>query len=454
MALAESDVTLALYVGESFAEVHLRDQNKTHSFHRWYLGKEGLRAGLTKILKDSGFQKLTKAIVASRFPEKILSYRLGGSVAVLTTEGFESWPRSRQPFALKLAPLSSLDLHFSVSERISSNGDIEKEPSEFEIADIIEKLKLKQAKRVCIHFLNANKNSSNQEKVKAALLHENFEVFTPDGAPPEMDEAALWRRNILNASLCSTFSEVQEEINLALQPYLSEGERAIFLSGDGHRFDKECRYHLNSLWGASYAWAQNLKRSESFDIVYFGLEQFCLLSPQNKTSYWQSPWGKVSNNRIQNHLLCLQPTTAIELSMWNELGFSKNHLGYEPGPMFLGRGQLPTLLDLWATEASDIKGLEERVSLQGIQKFKNQMWALNKSALTPLDSDEKVLRTLRQNAIRTLCADIVINAEQKSLYCLGALAPIFGAELKTSLSEFNIKILPDDTTSSLIGQEK
>ena len=60
----------------------------------------------------------------------------------------------------------------------------------------------------------------------------------------------------------------------------------------------------------------------------------------------------------------------------------------------------------------------------------------------------------KRNAIKNICADIVINTEQKSLLCLGALAPIFGAEIKKYLSEFKIEILPDSATSFLIGKEK
>ncbi len=454
MALAESDVTLALYVGESFAEAHLAQQRKTLNFHRWYLGKESLRVGIGKVLQDSGIQKITKAFVASRFPEKIFSYRMGGSVAVLTTKGFENWPRSRQPAALKSLPLSAADLLFSVDERVLSDGSISKEPSESEITDLIDKLKLKQAKRVCIHFLNARSNPANQEKVKTALIQASFEVFTPDATASETDEVALWRKNILNASLSGTFEEIQEEIHSALQPYLPDGTRAAFLSGDGHFFDKEVHHRLSSLWGGAYAWAQGLKNESHSDILYLGLEQFCLLSPEKIALNWESPWGKVFNTQVQNHMLSLQPTTTIELNLWNELGFSKKPVGYEPGPMFLGRGQSPTLLDLWASESAAVKGLSERISPPGIQKFKNQMVALNRATTSPFDSEERVLARMRQNAIKNICADIITSSDNKRLLCLGALAPLFAPEIQKHLKKFEIKILPETETSFLIGQEK
>jgi N-methylhydantoinase A len=462
MALAESDVTLALYVGESFAEVHLSHNQKTVHFHRWYLGKDGLKGGLSKTLQEAGVQKIEKAFVASRFLEKILSYRLGGSVAVLTTQGFENWPGTRQgttaadkdnkPFAGKAGALSSADLLFPVAERTTTQGVVEKAPLATEIAEIIEKLKTKQAKRVCLHFLNADKNPANQSQVQAALVAENFEVFIPQNGPGPVDEAASWRKNILNASLSGTFEEIQEEINAALAPYLPDGARAQFVSGEGPLFDKENRYRLSSLWGASRAWVQNLRRPEAFDLLYLGLEQFSLLNPRKKNPLWQSPWGNVQSEQVQSRFLSLQPTTAIELSSWNELAFSRTPLGYEPGPIFMGRGQVPTLLDLWGPETSGIKGLDERRSPQGLQKFRNQIWALNRGTAQPLDSEDKVIAAMKQYALQRLGADILLHAESKKILCLGGLAALFTPELKKRLPEFEFEVLPETETSHLLSQ--
>ncbi|MBC7370513.1 MAG: hypothetical protein H7326_03050 [Bdellovibrionaceae bacterium] len=452
MAVADSEVILALYVGESFAEVHLSQNNKELHFHRWYLGKDGLKGGIIKFLQEKSVGPIAKAIVASRFPEKILSYRLGGSVAVLTTKGFENWPGSRQPANAKAGSLSSMDLLFSVDERTGASGITEKIPDEKEIAEILEKLKAKQAKRVCLHFLNATQNPANQNAVKAKLIEAGFEVFTPEASRPPLDEAATWRKNILNASLSGTFEEIQEEINLALKDHLPEGQRALFVSGEGQLFDKENQHRLSSIWGASQMWARNIKRKDKFEILYLGLEMFALLNPTKSDLNWISPWGPVRSQRIKNHVLCLQPTTPIELTPWTELAFAKTSVGYEPGPIFMGRGQVPTMLDLWGADTEGIRGLDERRTAQGLQKFKNQLWALNKSTGQPLDTEEAVPLSLRQLALQKMAADIILHAESKSLVCMGALAPLFGAALKRYLPEFTLEILPETETSFMLSQ--
>ncbi|MGZ3806156.1 MAG: hydantoinase/oxoprolinase N-terminal domain-containing protein, partial [Pseudobdellovibrionaceae bacterium] len=320
MAQAETDVNLALYVGESFVDAHLSRNQKSIHFSRWYLGKEGFKNGLQKFFQEAGVTQVSKAHVASRFVEKILTYRLGSSVATLTTQGFESWPSIRQPLLQKVGPLSSTDLVFSLQERCTAQGEILQEVSSEEIAEVVKKLRQKQAKRICIHLLNAYKNPHNQNKIKEALVNENFEVFTPEfdaeNTDEVSDEISRWRKNILNASLSGTFEEVQEELNAGLKAFLPEGQRALFLSADATLFDHESNQRLSSLWGAYGAWATHLKRqrSDKFNLLYLGLEQFSLLNPENIVPTWNSPWGIVHAPQVQNQLLCLQPTTAIELS--------------------------------------------------------------------------------------------------------------------------------------------
>jgi N-methylhydantoinase A len=464
MAQAETDVNLALYIGESFVEAHLCDSQKSLHFSRWYIGKEGFKNGLQKFLQESGVAKIGKAFVASRFVEKIFAYRLGGSVATLTTKGFEHWPSVRQPINQKVGPLSSVDLVFGVDERCTAQGEIIKEVSDEEIAELVEKLREKQAKRICIHLLNAYKNPHNQNKIKEALQKENFEVFVPafDSAPPNEvpDEVSLWRKNILNASLSGTFEEVQEELNEALTAFLPEGQRASFLTSEATLFDKESHQRLGALWGAYGTWARNLKKqrtdksgkSDKFDILYLGLEQFCLLNPEKQTQTWDSPWGTIHAPHVQSQLLCLQPTTALEISPWGELSFAKTALGYEPGPMFMGRGQIPTFLDLWEEKTSTLKGLAERRSAQGLQKFKNQLVALNKTSSQQYDAEEKVLLHLRQLALHKLTMDIALGAENMKIVCMGALAPLFIAELKKRIPHLQFELLPETETSFLLSQ--
>jgi N-methylhydantoinase A len=454
MALAETDVNLALYIGESFIEAHLCHNQKTVHFSRWYLGKEGFKTGLQKFFQEANVQKIHKAFVASRFVEKILSYRLGGSVATITTKGFESWAGSRQPLNKEVGPLSSTELAFSVDERCNAQGDLEKELSDSEITELIEKLRQKQAKRVCIHFLNSAKNPHNQNKLKEALLRESFEVFAPIPNSGPIDEVSQWRKNVLNASLSGTFEEVQQELNEGLKGFLPEGARAVFFGADCQLFDKENHQRLGSMWGAAAAWSRALKMRTKgpFDILYLGLEQFSVISPQKEMQTWQSPWGMIHAPQIHNAALSLQPTTSIEIGPWSELTFSKNTLGYEPGPMFMGRGQVPTFIDLWEEKTAALKGISDRRSAQGVQKFKNQLLALNKASSQKIDSEEKLISHLREVALHKLTVEIALLTEHSKVICMGALAPLFLPELKKRLPQYQFELLPETETSLLLNQ--
>lgn len=454
MALAETDVNLALYIGESFVEAHLCHNQKTVHFNRWYLGKEGFKSGLQKFLQEAGVEKIAKAYVASRFVEKILAYRLGGSVATVTTKGFENWAGMRQPQNSKVGPLSSTDLFFSIEERSNAQGTLEKEISETEMTELVTKLREKQAKRVCIHFLNASKNPHNQNKLAEILTREGFEVFTPVADAVNNDEVSQWRKNVLNASLSGTFEEVQEELNEGLKNFLPEGTRAVFFGANCQLFDKENHERLSSVWGAPAAWSRALKKKQkdAFDILYLGLEQFSLINPAKEMQKWNSPWGMIHAPHTQSHLLSLQPTTSIEIGPWGEMTFSRTALGFEPGPMFMGRGQVPTFLDLWEDKTTTLKGVAERRSPQGLQKFKNQMMALNKASTQKIDSEEKVFTNLREISLHKLTVDIALLAENTKLVCMGALAPFFVAELKKRLPQYQFELLPETETSLLLNQ--
>lgn len=454
MALAESDVNLALYIGESFVEAHLCHNQKTVHFNRWYLGKEGFKSGLQKFFQESGVQKIGKAFVASRFVEKILAYRLGGSVATITTKGFENWAGMRQPQNLKVGPLSSTELVFSVDERCSAQGALEKEISDIEMTELVAKLREKQAKRVCIHFLNAGKNPHNQNKLKDILTAEGFEVFIPVVDGLNNDEVSQWRKNVLNASLSGTFEEVQEELNEGLKNFLPEGTRAVFFGANCQLFDKENHERLSSLWGATAAWSRGLKKTQKtpFDILYLGLEQFSIINPAKEMQKWASPWGMIHAPHTQSHLLSLQPTTSIEIGPWGELTFSRTALGFEPGPMFMGRGQVPTFLDLWEDKTATLKGVAERRSPQGLQKFKNQLLALNKASTQKTDSEEKLFSNLREISLHKLTVDVALLADNSKIVCMGALAPFFVAELKKRLPHHQFELLSETETSLLLDQ--
>jgi N-methylhydantoinase A len=219
-------------------------------------------------------------------------------------------------------------------------------------------------------------------------------------------------------------------------------------------FDKENNQRLSSLWGAYGAWARGLskKTPAKFDILYLGLEQFCVLHPEKQSQIWDSPWGAIQAPQVKSQMLSLQPTTSIAITPWGELAFSKTALGYEPGPMFMGRGQVPTLLDLWGENTSEIKGVAERKSAQGLQKFKNQLLALNKTATTPYETEGKLLKGLQQLAFQKLTSEISLQIETPKVICMGALASLFVPELKKRLPHLQFEMLPETETSSLLSQ--
>lgn len=95
--------------------------------------------------------------------------------------------------------------------------------------------------------------------------------------------------------------------------------------------------------------------------------------------------------------------------------------------MFLGRGQKMSLLDLWSdnNKLSKISGLEDRVSAQGIQRFKNALLTLSKiSSLRDTDLHH-LTKELQSLSVQRLAMESRLRRQTKKLKVTGPLAPLF-----------------------------
>jgi N-methylhydantoinase A len=420
---------LGISVDESFAEFNLlkvgkAGATKSLSQQRNFLPRESLKNSLRKFLERNSETPVDRVYISLRFLEKILDYRLGGSVAQLVTEGFEHWMqiRSADPSAKSL---SNPDLIFSVKERVCANGEILQEIQEEDLAMIEAKLKLMEVKRVCLHFLHAQLQPQNQKRAQTYFLEHGFDVFVPPRSE-NPDEVSRWRANTLNASVSGTFLELHEEILLACEG-LVPTENIFYISGEKKVFQKENHLRLGSLFSTRAALLQVEK--EPVDLLYLGLEKFSWLKT-GCDPVWQSPWGEVE----LAHPFCvdleIQPTSAITLNEFDEMDFSEKVEGYEPGPMSMGRGQKPTFLDLFGDNETllQLEGVADRIAPTGFSKFKNALTALSKGhSGKRAEPAETLIQNLRTVALRRLSMEMNLHADKIKL--VGPLAPLLGKNL-------------------------
>lgn len=417
----QNSLLLGVSIGESFAEFSLLSDSSSVAQKRVYLSRESLKQSLAQFLSQQKDSKITQVFVSLRTPKKLLDFNLSGAVAHVSTEGFEHW---LDICGSPAQPLTQSDLQFSVRERILADGTVELPLQIEELEAIAAKLILMNCKKVCLNFLHASAHPAHLEKAQQFFQEKGFEVFVPEKSD-NPNEASRWNRNALNATISSVYTELKSELFAGLAGYVDD-QNVHFLDSEGRLFQKDQGHQLEGMFAANTALGLSLQKQKA-DILYLGLEHFTLISPGSWESSWQSPWGAVEIRHLKAQCLGIQPTMGIHLNTFGRFDFTTHQEGWEPGPMFLGRGQKMSLLDLWSDNGklAKLQGLEERISAQGVQRFKNSMLTLSKiSSLRNVDLNH-ITKELLSLSVQRLALAASLRRNQQKLIITGPLASLF-----------------------------
>jgi hypothetical protein len=368
-----------LHVGLSFANVGLFDQSKLVASKRFYLPQEPLKNSLKKFWQEFGTPN--SLTISSRYLERILDAKLGGSVAQVVTAGFETWPILCQPvlpdrFCLhpkRQDALASQELIFGLSERISTEGEILSPIKSEELEFILAKLKMMNVKRVCINLAHSNQNPEHQKIVTAFFQKNEFEVFSSYREKAEQDEMPAWRKNVLNACLSGAFTEHGEDIQ---KSFGEEVKELFWVDSFGERFTQDKNKISSSMFGWTAALHQQYKKSCDH-LLYLGIENWSLISMQKNSDTWGSAWGQIEIKHPETKRLQTQPSLEIVNSLSEGLQISQNELGFEPGPISFGRAQKTMVLDILIEK---FKLELPYVNAQGTKRFQDQMTAVIKNS--------------------------------------------------------------------------
>ncbi len=135
--------------------------------------------------------------------------RKGARVAFVTTQGFEDTiaiGRQTRPrlYAWTSEPnvcLVPQGLRFSVPERVTSEGEILRSPTDAELATLVEQVRRSGAESIAISLLFAFLNPANERRVEAALLNLGLPVSTGHRILPEFREYERGSTLVVNAYL-------------------------------------------------------------------------------------------------------------------------------------------------------------------------------------------------------------------------------------------------------------
>jgi N-methylhydantoinase A len=160
--------------------------------------------------------------------------RSGARLAFVTTAGFEDTiaigrqTRARlydwfAPIPVCLVPR---ELRFGVPERVSAEGEILLEPSEAELAALVEKVRASGAESVAISLLFGFANPRTEQRVEAALKSLGIPISASHRILPEFREYERASTTVVNAYLAPR-----------MQRYLQALEESVVAQHKGGRVD-------------------------------------------------------------------------------------------------------------------------------------------------------------------------------------------------------------------------
>lgn len=416
---------LGISVGESFAEFALLSGDKAVALKRIYFSRDSLKTNLQQFLQDNPDSKPERAFISLRLPRRLLDFKLSGAAAHLTTAGFEDWLN----ICGNPLPLTEQDLVFPVQERLAATGDVITALEIEHLKEIAQKITAARCSKVCIHFLHANKNPLHEDQAKNFFLEQGFEVFTPGST--DDSEVLRWNKNSLNATISGVLNERKEEIFAGLEGVL-ERENIFLMNSEGQATPHTSSHPIGDFFSASTAMALTYGAKNKADILYLGLESFTFIYANEWSDTWQSPWGPVAAKHARMEELEIQPTACIGLNDFGHFDFESSATGWEPGPMLLGRGQKPTLVDLWAenSKLQALESLQERVNTTGVQRFKNAIFAMSKISNIKDHDVPKLSKDLQSLSLQRLATEAFLKRQTPKLLIMGPLASLFGNAFK------------------------
>jgi hypothetical protein len=444
--------TLGISISESFLQLGLKDSEASEpNIQSYFLPKVPLPRAIEDFFSknsSSGIATIRLHLKSTRF---ILNRHLGVAPAVLVTAGFEDWLNMNLPLVeshFRLHPNRvespiDRDLVFGVSERVSFEGKNLTEVSQDELEFLASKLKMLKVQNVAICFLHSQKNEQNLKTAMIFLQQQGFQVFaTPANVE---DEKARWWTSILAAYLQPFYEEFLQQLRETLPSELRDIEIEVSV-GQGFAPSSQL-FPMSSLFGEALHIHNKLKSVVGIAgrVIHFGFEDFYSLDlAEGFQTYWPSAYGNVAMTIPKIELLDQQPTALLENNFWGVPSVAKQTVGFEPGPMCLGRGLRPTFLDLLfltgELQSSPFLGRYFNEKSRG--RIKESLISMCEDPQKELTGRDIINDTL-ELAIRRILMQISLNEKN---HFMGPLATFFRMGLKKLQPNLKIEVIDQKTS--------
>src|SRR5580658_2547605 len=295
-----------------------------------------------------------------------LLQRKGARVALVATAGFEdvieigrqARPKLYDFFFDRIEPLVTADLRFGVDERVSSEGEVLREPSSAHLRDLKNKVLALGPEAIAISLLFSFANSKNEALVVAALQDLGVPLSVSHEILPEFREYERTSTVVVNAYLQPVMKQYLDGLEARAQAWSGKSQGAhifVMQSGGGittlrSAAREPVRTVLSGPAGGVVGALAMARRSGSTRIISFDMGGTSTdvalvdgeIRGENQAEIAGLPIGVPM---LDIHTVGAGGGSIARFDAAGALRVGPKSAGADPGPICYGRGTQPTVTD-------------------------------------------------------------------------------------------------------------
>jgi N-methylhydantoinase A len=383
-----------------------------------------------------------------------LLQRKGARVALVTTAGFEdvieigrqARPKLYDFFFDRVEPLVPRDLRFGVDERVSSEGEILREPSAKELLELAERVVEKKSEAVAVSLLFSFANPKNEDAVAKALSRLGVPLSVSHRILPEFREYERTSTVVVNAYL----QPVMEKYLGNLEKRLGKARVFVMQSNGGiTALSSAIREPVRTVFSgpaggvvgaAAMARRSGFERIISFDMG--GTSTDVALVDREIRSGGQSEIAglPVGVPMLDIHTVGAGGGSIARFDAAGALRVGPESAGADPGPICYGRGTQPTVTDanliLGRLQADRFLGGDFRLDAERTRRVVAEWLKKQGSKLSVERFAAGVVRVVNatmEKAIRVVSIERGYDPREFALVAFGGAGGLHACELAEGL---------------------
>ena len=384
--------------------------------------------------------------------------RKGARVAFVTTAGFEdtiaigrqtrpklyAWS---QPAAVCLVPE---ELRFGVAERVSSEGEVLRRPSDAELDELVERVRASGAEAVAVSLLFAFLNAENEQRVVRALEGLGLPMSVGHKILPEFREYERGSTLVVNAYLTPVMRGYLLGLEREVKARYAGGSVEVMQSSGGIiaagvAAEEPVRTVLSGpAGGVIGAWemarAAGFERVIGFDMGGTSTDVFLADAETGgvrRTNESVVAGVPVSVPMLDIHTAGAGGGSLARFDAGGLLRVGPESAGAEPGPVCFGRGELPTVTDanllLGRLDEEQFMGgavkLDAARARECFEKRRGELGSVEAFAAGIL----RVVETQMERAIRVISVERGHDPRRFTLVAFGGGGPLHACAVARAL---------------------